>query len=439
MTVDATDAGTRTARSLLLLRLGTLVVVFVGSVALARLLGPELRGIQAFVTTACVLLAALFGLGVPTGGYVLATSRGADIGRLEASAPWISLAAGLVATAALLVVDAASAIAPAGIDHIVMWPAVFAIGVSGFILSNFQVLFAYAGGRAIAGTLLSIGPFFISAVGYLVLGAFSAPSVTATAYLFAFSPVITATLAWATQTAARPGRGSVPLLNQSLRNGLRNYPSEVGALLHQRLDVVFLGVLASSTAAGLYVVAYQTVEPILILSSTGAAIVLSRGLDPSTRTPTVDVAATVREVLVVGAVLAGVAAAVAPFVVPLVYGTDFELSVLPMQLLAPGIVGLAVARVAMAGLVRMDALGAAATIAIVALVANVGANLVLIPSLGAIGASVASLASYTVLALLSMLAVSRSGSATLGEFVPRRADLGRIVRAWRPRRDSPQP
>ncbi len=39
------------------------------------------------------------------------------------------------------------------------------------------------------------------------------------------------------------------------------YPGEFAGMLHQRADVLLLGILATTASLGVYVVAYQTVEP----------------------------------------------------------------------------------------------------------------------------------------------------------------------------------
>ena len=48
-------------------------------------------------------------------------------------------------------------------------------------------------------------------------------------------------------------------------------------MVHQRADVLLLGIFATTASLGIYVVAYQSVEPILILASAGAATILALG------------------------------------------------------------------------------------------------------------------------------------------------------------------
>jgi len=65
---DSASAG---ARRIILARLGSLAIVFVGAIILSRTLGPENRGAHAFYVALVTLLAAILGLSASTGGYVL--------------------------------------------------------------------------------------------------------------------------------------------------------------------------------------------------------------------------------------------------------------------------------------------------------------------------------------------------------------------------------
>ena len=111
-------------------------------------------------------------------------------------------------------------------------------------------------------------------------------------------------------------------------------------MLHLRADVLLLGILAPTASLGIYVVAYQTVEPILILSSAGAATILALGHGRPEVERGAVTARLIRETLLVGGLLAVLAAVLSPLLVPLVYGHDFADSVVPLLILLPGIVAL---------------------------------------------------------------------------------------------------
>jgi O-antigen/teichoic acid export membrane protein len=204
-------------------------------------------------------------------------------------------------------------------------------------------------------------------------------------------------------------------------------------MLHQRADVLLLGVLAPAASLGVYVVAYQTVEPILILSTAGAATILALGHGSPEVERGAVTARLIRETLLVGGLLAVLAAVTAPILVPLVYGPAFSSAVLPLLILLPGIVALSCGRIAMSDLMRRNMLERLAAISVAATALNVGLNLALIPSLGAVGAALASLVSYTTQAALAIAVDRRAGGFALSLLVPGRADVADLIRAWSPR------
>ncbi len=230
--------------------------------------------------------------------------------------------------------------------------------------------------------------------------------LAAALWIFALAPYVLAVAA----AFVRPplsvvafGRARPGLARRSIREGLRMYPGEFAGMLHQRADVLLLGILAPTASLGVYVVAYQTVEPILVLASASAATVLALGHGhPEVERGTVT-ARLIRETLLSGGLLALLAAVLAPILVPLIYGPDFAASVTPLLILLPGIVALSCGRIAMSDLMRRNLLERMAAISVAVMVLNVSLNLVLIPLFGAVGAATASLVTYSIMAVLADL------------------------------------
>ena len=213
-----------------------------------------------------------------------------------------------------------------------------------------------------------------------------------------------------------------------MRQGARSYLGELAALLHQRIDVILLGLIGGSAAVGIYVVGYQTVEPILALSAASAAAILALGHgDPSIERGDVTIRL-VRQSATLGTIAAVGAFILAPVLIPAIYGADFVESVDPLRILAIGLVGLAIGRIGMADLLRRNMLGRMAAISSTALALNVGLNLLLIPRLGPVGAACSSLVSYWSHATMSLVVVQRASGFAWRSLVPRPLELVEAVR-----------
>lgn len=415
----APETAVRSSRGILGLRVVSLGIVFVGSIALARSLGPEDRGAQAFLVASTLILAAVFGGSAAIGGYVLATRRGVAQRILARNATWFGVGSGFLAMIAVVAVEAVWPILPPEIAALPWWPAVIWVAVAGFVTNGHEAQLAFASGRPVAGAIFSFAPYTIAAIGYIVLLILARGELAVTLWIFALSPTVVSLVARRLDVGlgARLGRPDQAMLRGSLRQGMRSYPGELAALLHLRIDVILLGILAGSAAVGIYVVAYQSVEPILVLSAASAAAILALGHgDPAVERGDVTVRL-VRQTAAIGVPLGVLGFVLAPTVVPIVYGADFAPAVQPLQILLVGVIGLAIGRIGMADLLRRNMLGRMAAISTTVLAVNIVLNLLLIPGLGPVGAATASLVSYWLMATLSLTTVRRAAGFQWRQFL----------------------
>ncbi|MEA2621083.1 MAG: hypothetical protein QOC97_1856 [Chloroflexota bacterium] len=428
------DSASASTRRIIVARVASLVLIFVGSIILSRTLGPDGRGAHAFYVALTILAAGVLGLSAPTGGYILAARHDVRPPELAANALWFAAVSGLLAAALTLLLEAVFGFIPTPLARIGIWPVLIAVGVAGFTANTHQVQLAFARGRSIAGAVLSFGPYTVAAIGYLLLPVTDGGLVAAL-WIFALAPYVLAVAS----ALVRPGLSVVAfgwprpgLAWRSVRVGLRSYPGEFAAMLHQRADVLLLGILAPAASLGVYVVAYQTVEPILVLATASGATVLALGHGhPEVERGGVT-ARLIRETLLAGGLLALLAAILAPVLVPLIYGAAFAAAVTPLLILLPGIVALSCGRIAMADLMRRNLLERMAAISVTVMLLNVALNLVLIPIFGPSGAATASLVSYTIQAILAIAVDRRAGGFTARALVPGRADVAALFGAWSP-------
>ena len=345
------------------------------------------------------------------------------------------MASGILAATVTVALEARLHVPAGSTGDVPSWPLLIAVGVAGFTANTHQIQLAFGRGRPIAGAVLSFGPYTVAAIGYLLLPIVGG-GLPAALWLFALAPyglAVAAALIRPRLSVVAFARPRPALAARSVREGLRMYPGELASMLHLRADVLLLGILAPAASVGIYVVAYQSVEPILILASASGATILALGHGR----PEVEgghvTTRLVRETLLVGGLLAILAAILAPFLVPIVYGQAFDDSVVPLLILLPGIVALCCGRIAMADLMRRNLLERMAAISVVAMVLNVVLNLALIPPMGAVGAAAASLVSYSRLAVLALAVDRRAGGFPVRSLIPGRADIAGIIHVWDPR------
>jgi O-antigen/teichoic acid export membrane protein len=133
-------------------------------------------------------------------------------------------------------------------------------------------------------------------------------------------------------------------------------------------------------------------------------------------------------VLLVTAVAAVAAAAVAPIVIPAVFGNEFDGSVLPFVFLLPGTAALAGTKILAAYVFSRGRPMINAQIALATLVITVALDLVLIPAFEVTGAAAASSVAYCCSLALTALAYRRlSGGSISDALVPRLSDAPRYV------------
>ena len=154
----------------------------------------------------------------------------------------------------------------------------------------------------VAGAALSFGPTTLAAVGYLLLPV-TGGGLAAALWIFALAPYAVAVAA----ALARPPLSVVAFGPPADRAGRTVGPTGPAQLSRRdRRDAPSAGRCPAprhprtTASLGIYVVAYQTVEPILILSTAGGATILGLGHGrPEVEGGTVT-ARLIRETLLVG-------------------------------------------------------------------------------------------------------------------------------------------
>lgn len=221
------------------------------------------------------------------------------------------------------------------------------------------------------------------------------------------------------------------LVRAALQIGVRLQPASIALWLNLKVDLLLVGLLASTHEAGLYSLSANLADMVFISISTVALAALETQTKADAKAAIAYTVDFIGQNLGVATLLGLIAAALAfPFIVFL-YGSAWQDSVLPFVLLMPAVIALAVEGPARDLLIRIApplvVSGAAAT----GLVLNVGLNFLLIPWIGIAGASVASVLSYWLAGGLMLYLLSRYGDVPMKRTLrlPRRDDaVPRLLR-----------
>ena len=375
----------------------------------SRFLAPEGRGTFVLVVLSVTILARLLGqLGLAVTARM--RERGTDlrslVHRAFALAVGLGLAgAGLLVLAAPLtdVPDDLTAIAACALVPNVLWQT-----VSGVLLGLARV-------RA-WNAIQALSPI-LTLVGMLVLVVALDGGVRAAVVAWTVAHVLTAAVAlvvgrdlW--RPVARPA-----LLDAEVRTILRLALAmgavQVVNLVGYRAELFVLEWYEGVAAVGIYSIAMQAAEALWLLPAAIATAITGPVVhDDEADATRLTTRSALKGLLYTGGV-AVVVGATAPWVIPLLFGDDFDPAAKPLALLLPGVVAYAPVTVLVVYLsVRHARPHLSLAVSIVAAVVTTALAVLVIPRYGVEGAAVASAAGYGVGAILAWALFRRVASAS---------------------------
>lgn len=413
-----------------------------GTVVVARVLGPvEKGGYDLFLATATLLVTVL-GFSFPAGiTYVVARGR-ARTGRLAARLAAITLAQGGMAAVLLLAVTQtrfSRAFLPPDLGvHGAVATALF---VTATVLASYCRAVLVGRQEIVRANVLDLVARSVL-LGMLLVtaGAVVLDGYVASAPLFVWTTVAAAVLAGIVWL-----RHLLPTLEFAAGpSGLREvaayaFPSHLGNLaqfLNYRVDIFLVGFFVGVQGVGLYTVAVTLAQIVWLISNAAASVLLPRIASVQDSVGE-NVARTVRVTRLTFWFTLGAGGMLAVSAYPLVtmlYGSAFRDSLAPLLVLLPGVVALSTVITLAAYLAGIGRPQLNLLVAVVALVVTVVFDLVLIPRYGILGAAWASTLSYlTTTVLTARIFMKLSGSTALSLFWPTPEDVALVWSAVRKR------
>lgn len=230
----------------------------------------------------------------------------------------------------------------------------------------------------------------------------------------------------------RFGRPQRKIARSGLWFGARALFSSFGAHLNARLDLMIMPAFLLASQIGLYAVAVSVATMIVTLAGSLAMIALpvaakaEKGSDRR-------VAQVLHATALTGSVFALVVAVLAPLLLKLVYGNEFESAGQALRLLAPGAVFLAMCNILINGLYGKDRPALAGSTQLPGVAITVVGLLLFLRSGGIEAAAAISTVAYTLSFLLAAVAFMRHADLSWRELVDVRPTVWLAVSRLRSR------
>lgn len=389
---------------------GVLVLGFVASVLLARLLGPAGRGLLAIELSVANFAYAIVGFGLPYSVEYHAGRRespGAILGTTAAFGLLLALV--LVPLTWVLrgpISDAFSRGHGGGTWVLVgiLVPLTFLQWTAANQLSG-MLRFGLFNGLLIGSRIV----YTLLVVGLLVAGLGVTAGLLATG---AAAIVMIVGAVHALLPLSRP-RIDVSLFRRMLHYGLRLQIGSLFQILNFRLDVIVLQFFQPLTVVGYYIVAQIVAELVTTLASgfqTSVTPLVANADADTDRDHTTALALRHQSLLTFVAIL--VVAACGPLLLIVGFGPQFQKSLVPMFIILPGTWFLNTGAVVAAALGGRGRPGLGSMLSGTALGVTLVLDFLLIPAFGVDGAAIASLCAYATYGIAALIVTGRMMSVS---------------------------
>ena len=397
------NVGRNTVETLLFRGLSTPIALLL-VVIQSRFLAPEGRGTFVLVVLGVTILSRLLGqLGLAVTARMRA--RDTELRHLVHRALWLAALLG-VAGAGLVALSSPVLHVPADlavIAAIALAPNVIWQTASGVLLGLARV--------RVWNVIQALSPVF-TLVGMLVLVVALDGGVREAVVAWTAAHVLTALFALAVTRDVWLPVGRPPLLDERgrtmLRVALAMGAVQVVNLVGYRVELFALELYKDVAAVGIYSIAMQAAEAMWLIPAAIATAITGPAVHDDER----DAARLVTRSALKGLLYTGVVALVvglaAPFLIPLLFGEDFEGAARPLAVLLPGVVAYAPVTVLVVYIsVRHSRPHLSLAVSIAAAAVTAALAFVLIPDHGVEGAAAASALGYFVGGALAWLIFRR--------------------------------
>jgi O-antigen/teichoic acid export membrane protein len=228
------------------------------------------------------------------------------------------------------------------------------------------------------------------------------------------------------QRDAAAFRPNAALFLSTMKYGLKFSIPVMAAILIFRFDLLIVNHFRGAAEAGVYAVASQTANLLLMLPAVIGTLLFPRLA--SSRDQRGEFAAEVTRHASFVMLLMCIAAAAASFALPLIYGARFADATVQLLILLPGVYLISIEAVLVQHFMGTGLLVAVPIFWLVTLTVSLVLNFALVPTLGARGAALTSTLSYALIfALVAVYFCLKTGKTPSETFLPRSSELRELL------------
>jgi O-antigen/teichoic acid export membrane protein len=414
-------------------RIGVLAISLISSVILARVLGPEGRGLFALVLIVPGLVRAVALLGFEQANAVYAGLKPEGRQALVWHSVVLAIVGGGFIAIAGIVFFKLGAPGMPGLVHGPLWlymlplsvvPACLVAEYWGALLrgmNRIALINVVEVGTKVASLALVVA--FVGWLRFGVAGAVSADVVMNVAGVLVMALLLKRVDIWGKPSFDRD------LWKRTWRFAIPAHGGTIAAYINYRVDEIIIAALLPPEQLGFYVLAVGIAERLWILTgSVGNALLPhltnSRGHDPAVS------AAIARHVMIWTGSACLLLFIFANLIVDLLYSSEFTAVVAPLRWLLPGIFALSIGKILVAELLARAKPYYSLWSTGLAVLVNVVLNLILVPRMGISGAAIASTVSYSLLSLMVTWCYFLETGVAWTKLVPCRDDFFTYTEVW---------
>lgn len=409
----------------------SIIAGFLGSIILARVLGPDKYGIFSALVIIPVIVVSLTHLGI-RGSAIFHVGKGKyDKNELVSTILVLlmitSFLGMLISAIAYLVYDEPSfTLLMIGLVLLVIPSRLAIIYIGGIFLGNDEINKANRMNWITNAINLSLVAILVWYLGFEILGAIIA-------FLLSGSVVAIYGFMLIRQSFNIKLRIHKEILKSLLRLGLLFSVSFFILQLNYRIDILFIAKLKDASEVGIYSIGASIAEQLWQLPLAVGIIVFSRTANSKDKKDMIKTTGVLMRLsLLLSVFLAVLMYFLVPVIVPLIFGDAYINSVPIIQLILPGIIMVVIFRILSGHLAGLGRPEITLYTFLPALAVNILLNLLWIPEYGGKGAAMATNVSYAVGTIGYMIAYSRILKVSLAEIMLfRRSDFTQFLQIIR--------
>lgn len=391
-------SATKNTLSNFVTKLAVYPIGFISSVIVARILGPEDRGIYTYLLllTSFLLPILTFGIGGGITYYISSKENKPDA--VFVTVFLTSIFFGFLITGIIFILWYFQKLGATG-NRIQLLDLLLLLGA---VVSNTVFFFV---SRMLTGdskftalNWLTIAQGLINPVLLLILvWIFGLGLHGASASLFAINTIICiASLVFAVRSYNLYFGLDLQFIKKSFRYGIKGWLGDMAVRANLRLDQILLGAAVSASALGIYSVAVMLVELIWIIPDAIGPVLFNKIAAEKDINERINLTNKINRILIGLSVVIGVLLFIGTYfiILPYGYGKAYDGVVMPLLLMIPGSILFIIAKVITKLLSGSGKIGATSTAMVIGSLMTILFYFLLIPRYGLIGAALGSSLGY---------------------------------------------